>query len=151
MRVWRLAPSLYPAFDGEGARRVGGRWNSPGLPAVYSSEHLSLAVLELLVHVDVASLPDNLVAYAVDLPDAAVERLDPAKLGADWTTHPVPGATREIGDRWLRQGGSLALVVPSAVIPEESNVLINPRHPGAEAALVAASSRPFAFDPRISR
>ena len=151
MRVWRLAPSPYPAFDGEGARRAGGRWNSAGIPVVYSSEHLSLAVVELLVHVEVAALPDNLIAYAVDLPDAAVERLDPALLPTGWSDDPEQGTTRTLGDGWLREARSLALAVPSAVIPEELNVLLNPRHPAAETALVATFTRPFTFDPRIGR
>jgi RES domain-containing protein len=150
MRVWRLAPSLYPPFDGEGTRRAGGRWNSPGLPMVYSSRHLSLAVLESLVHYDIAFLPENLFAYAVDLPDGSVSEVDEAALPADWATDPLHLGARAVGDAWLRAGTSLALAVPSAVIPEERNVLLNPRHPRAEAVLVPALSRPFAFGPRIA-
>jgi RES domain-containing protein len=148
MRVWRLAPALYPPFDCEGARRAGGRWNSPGLPVMYSSQHLSLAVLESLVHYDIAFLPDNLVAYALDLPDGAVQEVDAAALPSGWAADPLHAAARAVGDRWLRDGASLALAVPSAVIPEERNVLLNPRHRSAEAVLLPALSRPFSFDPR---
>jgi RES domain-containing protein len=148
MRLWRLALSRYPAFDGEGARRVGGRWNSPGLPMVYASQHLSLAVLESLVHYDVSFLPDDLTAYGVDVPDAMVERLDGAPEDG-WDTDPAFHASRAVGDAWLRAATGLALAVPSAVIPEEHNVLLNPRHPDAAVLLVAASSRPFSFDPRL--
>ena len=150
MRLWRLVPARYAPFDCEGARRVGGRWNSPGLPMVYTSQHLSLAVLESLAHYEIAFLPDNLMAHAVDVPDAHVHVLDRASLAADWHEDPAMEASRRVGDEWLRRGEGLALAVPSAVIGEEHNVLLNPRHADAEAILHPALSRPFSFDPRLT-
>jgi RES domain-containing protein len=150
MRLWRLCASRYPPFDGEGARRVGGRWNSPGLPMVYASQHLSLAVLESLVHYDIAFLPTNLLAHAVDVPDEHIAVLDTALLPLGWDEDPAYTASRAVGDAWLRDGTGLALAVPSAIITEEYNVLLNPQHPRAEALLSPALSRPFDFDPRLT-
>lgn len=148
MRVWRLAPSLHPPLSGEGARLVGGRWNSPGTPLVYTSAYLSLAVLEILVHFDVQRLPTNLIAYEIEFPDDAREILDPETLGADWATETFHRQTRTIGDRWIADGGSLALLVPSAIIPAEWNVLLNPQHPDAS-QLRIVNREPFRFDPRL--
>jgi RES domain-containing protein len=148
MRVWRLATSLFPPLNGEGARLRGGRWNSPGTPVVYASAHLSLAILELLVHVDPADLPDNLVSYEIVVPDDAVEELDENTLAPAWRTD--LHVTRDVGDRWARASGMLALGVPSVIVPGERNYLLNPAHPDA-AQLRVVSSAPFAFDERLGR
>ncbi len=150
MRVWRLASSRYPPLTGEGARLAGGRWNSPGTPMVYASTHLSLSVLEMLVHLDVARLPADLVSFEVALPDEAVETLDLSLLRPGWENNPFQRETREIGDRWIREGRGLALVVPSAVVPAERNVLINPLHADIRQIRIA-SQEPFAFDMRLLR
>jgi RES domain-containing protein len=143
MRVWRLAPFLFPPLDGEGARLKGGRWNSPGIPMVYVSVHLSLAVLETLVHVDPADLPDNLIAYEIDMPDGVVAALDLATLPPRWRTD--LRITRAAGDAWARDRRSFALTVPSVVLPAERNVLLNPLHPDAAQARIV-SETPFTFD-----
>jgi len=148
MRVWRLASARYAPLTGEGARLAGGRWNSPGVPLVYTSSHLSLAVLELLVHVDVSRIPEGLVAFGIDVPDDEVEELDLARLSDGWRTDSFHRGTREIGDGWAREGRSLGLVVPSAVVPGERNVLLNPLHPAAVRLRIAARE-PFSFDARL--
>ncbi|MCA3508225.1 MAG: RES family NAD+ phosphorylase [Rhodobacter sp.] len=146
MRVWRLTkPEHAPGLDGEGARLYGGRWNSPGLPVVYTASSLALAALEVFVHLPPAmrrpsGLPE-LVAIALDLPVsdiAAPEELPPSG-GA---------AFRAIGDAWLAGKGSLALRVPSQVIRHDSNILINPHHPGI-ARVTVAFQEPFRFDDRL--
>lgn len=150
MRVWRIARGCFDPLDGEGARRVGGRWNSAGRPAVYTSCTASLAVLEVLVWTDPEDVPDDLCLLEIDLPDGTpVECLDPAALPAGWMEPGAPECAAA-GDRWLAAGGSLALEVPSALLPEERNLLINPLHPAA-AGLRVAESRPFRFDLRLLR
>ena len=136
-------------LDGEGARLAGGRWNSEGVPAVYTSSTLSLAALEYLVHVDIEDVPDDLIAMQIEVPDdAQVAEVSVADLPADWNHQPRHPACVEIGDRWASDGGALALRVPSAVIPEESNYLINPaQHDAANVRVI--SSREFVFDPRV--
>ena len=149
MRVWRLARSVYPALDGEGARLYGGRWNEPGTPVVYTAGTLSLAALEQLVHLSPDRLPGDLVAYGVDIPDGlTVEEIAASELPDGWDRRVEAAELRRIGERWAEKKEAAALSVPSAVIPEERNYLINPRHPAAGEIRVAYQ-RPFDFDPRL--
>ncbi len=151
MVIWRLTRAGHQALDGEGARLNGGRWNSEGVPVVYASESLSLAVLEYLVHVEPSLIPADLVAMEIELPD------DPA-LGAivhpaqfppgDWRTYPGPEWQAELGDLWVEDGTFLWLAVPSAIVPEEHNVLVNPRNPRM-ADVRTVGTRPFRFDRRL--
>jgi RES domain-containing protein len=147
--AWRLTRRPYQALDGEGARLYGGRWNSEGLPVVYASATLSLAALEYLVHVDPAEAPGDLVAMRLALPeDLQRERVDPSDLPPGWNGIAVHPECVRRGDAWAREGRTPLLLVPSAIVPEEENVLINPRHPAAT-RLAVIDTRPFAFDPRL--
>ena len=124
---------------------VGGRWNSPGRPVVYASESLALSLAECLVHVP-GPLPRDYVAYKILVPGRSLERLEPAELDESWRTD--VGLTRAVGDRWLAEARTLALAVPSLVLPESTNVLLNPLHPLAN-RLEIVSQEPFHFDPRL--
>ncbi|HEX9727499.1 MAG TPA: RES family NAD+ phosphorylase [Gemmatimonadales bacterium] len=149
MLTWRICRREHQALDGEGARLSGGRWNSEGIPAVYSSSSLALAALEYLVHVDIQDVPDDLVALSIAVPDdAEVQTVQLRDLPADWNRIPDHPACVALGDAWATEGAALALLAPSAVLPEDQNVLINPRHPRA-GDVVVRSVRPFAFDPRL--
>jgi RES domain-containing protein len=146
--VWRLARLAHVKLDGEGARLAGGRWNSRGYPAVYTSSRLSLAALELLVHTDVPLVPPDLVACEIDVPDTPdIETVEFADLPRDWR---LPGhpSCRALGDRWLDAGRTVVLRVPSAVVPEEWNYIINPAHRAAK-AIEIVRRRKFAFDSRL--
>lgn len=146
MTGWRLSTTLHPPLTGEGARKRGGRWNSPGVPLVYASSHLSLAVLEVLVHLESDDFPDNLVAYRLDIPDSLIEQLP--DVPDEWLDDPFRRQTRRYGDTWVSEGRSAALTVPSAVIPIESNVLLNPQHPQF-AEVRVMEQFPFSFDRRL--
>lgn len=147
--LWRLAREAYRELDGEGARLYGGRWNSTGRPVVYTSATLSLAALELLVHVDREELPDDLVALGIKVPARAWDLgVRPGKLPDDWRQGPNRPECRRIGDEWLEAGAALLLRVPSAVVPQEENVLLNPRHPDV-AEVRVISSEPFRLDRRL--
>ncbi|MEJ7811771.1 MAG: RES family NAD+ phosphorylase [Gemmatimonadaceae bacterium] len=149
MRLWRLTRQSFQLLDGEGARLFGGRWNPEGVPVVYTSGTLSLAALEYLVHVDIENAPADLVAVALDLPEASsIEDVRLADLPPDWRVLADHPACVAIGSRWAARAHSLALRVPSAVIPEESNVLLNPRHPEMQGVRVFLA-RPFTYDPRL--
>lgn len=124
---------------------VGGRWNSPGRPLVYTSESLALCLAECLVHVT-GPLPRDYVAFKVAVPDDEVEVLATATLKPGWQSD--VGYTRAIGDQWIDQARSLALAVPSLVLPESTNVLLNPAHPQAS-RLAVTDQQPFRFDPRL--
>ncbi|MQA88689.1 MAG: RES domain-containing protein [Gemmatimonas sp.] len=146
MRVWRLATSLHPPLTGEGAALRGGRWNSIGLSVVYASTHLSLALVELLVHLDSLDLPRNLVACAVEFPNASLEKLEPNDLPGGWRDD--LRVTRAIGDEWIESERSLALAVPSVIVPQEANVLLNPAHVRF-AQVQVLSQESFQLDPRL--
>jgi len=113
-------------LDGEGARRWPGRWNRRGTPVVYASSTLSLAVLEVLVHTDEPALLAQYVAFEFTFREKDV--IDVDHLPDDWRHHPVPPTTRAIGDAWARSRASSVLRVPSAVLPQEFNYVINPMH-----------------------
>jgi RES domain-containing protein len=149
VRLYRICRAPYRALDGEGARLYGGRWNSPGSPVVYASSSLALAALEYLVHLDPDYAPADLIALALDVPDtASADEVPGSALPVGWAQVADHPACVAAGDAWLNRGATLLLRVPAAPIPDEHNVLINPRH--AEAAQVRiVAERPFAFDPRL--
>jgi len=142
------------ALEGEGARRYGGRWNPVGVPLVYCSSSLALAVLEQLVHMDPRDIPDDLVSIQIDLQEStAIRTLVPTDLPADWLLDAGTAALREWGAAWTREdpGTSPAVLrVPSVIVPEESNLLLNPRHPGSAAFTIVKQS-PFRLDPRLCK
>lgn len=148
MRVWRICREAHTALDGEGARLYGGRWNSEGVAVVYASASLALAALEYLVHVDIRDVPSDLVAVAIDVPDdAEVESVAVDDLPSAWERPEAPDCIA-LGDAWAARGDTLVLEVPSVLVPEESNILLNPSHPEAP-ELRVVGTRPFAFDPRL--
>jgi RES domain-containing protein len=152
MRIWRICRARYAAeaFSGHGARRFGGRWNTPGVPMVYASTSLALAAIELFVHLEPNLQPDDLVAIAAMLPEAEpAQRLEPASLPPDWWTDNFE-PLRAIGDKWIREKTSLAMEVPSAALRMEWNVLVNPLHP-AITELKIEPTQPFHFDARMFR
>ena len=147
--AWRIVKASHAdrAFSGEGAQRTGGRWNSPGVPLVYASEHRSLAVLEMLVHLD----PQDGVRYLtfrLEFDEALVERRPPDRLPSGWREEMPARASRAVGDAWVREGRSAMLAVPSAIVPEELNYLLNPAHPGFRTIAIGKPVL-FAFDPRL--
>jgi RES domain-containing protein len=148
MIVWRLARLAHAKLDGEGARLAGGRWNSRGRAAVYASSRLSLAALELLVHTDVRLVPLDLVAFEIDIPETLdIESVPLSELPKDWRLPGHPGC-RAVGDTWLAEERTAVLQVPSAVVPEEWNYIINPRHRAAK-AIEVVRRRQFSFDSRL--
>jgi RES domain-containing protein len=151
--VWRLTTARYAsrAFDGEGARLHGGRWNHPGTPVVYTAATLSLCALEYLVHVDPSLAPDGLVAIAAEIPGSLrLAEIEAGALPSDWRDFPAPVRLQDLGTGWVRSGETVGLWTPSAVIPHERNLLLNPAHPDfARVRLLPAV--PFSFDPRLWR
>jgi RES domain-containing protein len=151
LRAWRLVKAAHgaTAFDGEGARRFGGRWNARGTPMVYLGGTLSLAALEVFVHLTAEDARLEFVAMAVDIPDAvASEDLDPKALPRDGRSEPPPAACQAPGTAWVKGGGSAVLRVPSVIVPVEWNVLLNPRHPDFRRIRIGAPE-PFGFDTRM--
>jgi RES domain-containing protein len=146
---WRLVKAKHAAgaFSGLGARLAGGRWNHPGEAVVYVSGALSLAALELFVHLEARSRTGlDLVAIRVEIPEELIA--EPPKLPRNWRAQPPSAGTKDLGSGWLRSGSSCVLQVPSAVIPVESNFVIDPYHRDFD-AIVIAPPEAFSFDPRM--
>jgi RES domain-containing protein len=150
MRVYRLIRARWvsQALTGEGARRYGSRWNPKGVPMVYTASTLSLAALEALVHFAIDTAPLDYVALAIRVPDDAVERVADKQLPPDWHATPAPAACQELGARWAAGARSVGLAVPSAVVPSENNILLNPLHPDFP-KVTLEKQEPFLFDSRL--
>jgi len=148
--AWRIVKAKHGAgaFDGEGARVEGGRWNSPGTPVVYTSQSVALAVLEMLVHLGRSSILHAYVLIPCTFDEAVVSRLDPKRLPRNWRSYPAPPELQLIGDEWVKSGISAVLEMPSAVIETDANYLLNPRHRDFHAIRVM-DPQPFEFDPRL--
>lgn len=153
MIVWRLSRRRYAAdpLSGKGGTLSGGRWHFKGPPVVYASATLSLALLEMLVHTSGDLLPVDLVATSIEIPDdLPLLELDEKRLPVSWRATPPPRALQEHGVCWLERGETAVLEVPSALVPVESNYLVNPRHRDAGRIRIAGR-RDFALDPRLLR
>ncbi|MFT5836760.1 MAG: RES domain-containing protein [Candidatus Azotimanducaceae bacterium] len=151
VRVWRLVKTTYAAsaFDGEGAFRFGGRWNSRGQRVVYTSGALSLAVLEILVHLDPSAYLPEMSAVAINLPMSEIKEVSFSTLNE--ITGGLPWGmtqTRQWGNDWIKQTETIALKVPSALVPNESNYLINPMHAAFEKCRIEAPCA-FPIDARL--
>ena len=149
---WRISKSRYAAraFDGEGARVYGGRWNSPGTRVAYASESVALATLEVLVGLQDTSLLTSYSLIKVEFPEELVETLNRRRLPPRWNEHPPTPETQRIGDIWVAEGRSAVLKVPSAVVEAEHNYLLNPAHERFGRIEVHRAT-PFRLDPRLLR
>ena len=154
--VWRIAPDTpdYVAHDlsGKGAEITGGRWNRKGLPVVYAASTAALAALETIVHFAAAGLPLNRFLVRIDLPDDlwdARRSATQALLEVGWNAVPAGKVSLDVGDAWLKDAAApLVLEVPSVVVPEESNVLLNARHPQMS-RVKATKLRLWQYDGRL--
>ncbi len=151
--LWRIAVETpaYPASDlsGTGARITGGRWNSKGAPVVYCSTSIALATLETVHYLRGGGLPFNRYLVRIAIPDVvwnARQVLDPFPGG--WDAIPAGLSGKRAGDGWIAAGKSALLLVPSVIVPDEYNVLLNPRHADA-AAVTASTVRRWSYDPRF--
>lgn len=149
---WRIVPAdqAATAFDGEGARLYGGRWNSIGVPMVYAAEHASLAALEVRVHIDTTRMRKLYQCFAFQFDEDWMDFLRADDLPGNWRQEPAPPSLRQVGDHWVKSGTSAILAVPSVIIPNEHNYLLNPRHPDM-ARIEIGEPTNFAFDPRLFR
>lgn len=136
------------AFSGEGAKRFGGRWNTPGAAMVYTAGSASLSILEMLVHLHSHELMNRYVLCEVTFDDSLVTAIDSATLPKNWRRSPPPVSVQHVGDAWLAGAASAILRVPSTIVPAEWNYLLNPAH--ADFGAIKFGPRPFVrFDPRV--
>lgn len=151
--IWRIAVEApaYAANDlsGAGAKMTGGRWNGKGTPLVYCAANIALATLETVHYLHSGALPFNRCLVRIDVPDPVWEArqvLDP--LPGGWDAIPAGLSARTAGDAWVAAGTSALLLVPSVIVPDEYNVLINPRHADA-AAIDATILKRWHYDSRL--
>ncbi len=148
--AWRIANKKYKndAFSGEGAKLYGGRWNPIGLPMVYTAQNLSLAILELIVHLEDETDVARYVTIPVSFNNSQAGLLQKKNLPKDWNRLPIPDSTQLAGKKWMLSNKTLLLKVPSSVVPLEYNYLINPLHPDFS-TLIIGKAQPISMDSRI--
>ena len=150
MRLHRIvlnsrAGTAAEAFNGKGGLAGSGRWHIQGRPIIYTAAHASLAALEVLVHLQRTGQIEPFVLAAIDVPDTLIHPVP--KLPSGWQKdHPY---TQQLGDSWLKSNRSVAMLVPSAIIGDEQNCIINPSHPDFSAQWVDPVLKPFEFDARL--
>ena len=152
MHAYRLVKGKYASepLDPQGAKLHGGRWNSKGMPVVYASDSIALTALEKLVHVHRADVLNHFVLCTIPFSETNLMTLAQDVLPSDWRNDPPPFSTMAIGDEWLLRGESLFLAVPSTVVPQQNNFLINPKHPEFTELANSAIAEPFVFDTRLA-
>jgi RES domain-containing protein len=147
--LYRISSARYPANDGMGAARYGGRWNPAGVAVIYAAQTASLAALEVLVHYSV--LPKDQVLTEIQLPeDLSILLWQEENLPAGWKDETLQTETQRMGELWVRESRSAVLSVPSSIIPGERNYLLNPAH-AAFPEIRFLPPQPFHFDPRLKR
>jgi RES domain-containing protein len=153
--LWRIAKETpaYKATDlsGGGAKITGGRWNSKGNAVVYTATTIALATLETLAHLGDTIAIRNAFLVRVEVPQKVWKKrvvIDPTSLDPTWMAEPPGRTSKEIGDQWIAGGSAALLLVPSVLVPEEFNVLINPAHKDAS-GITARAARQYVYDPRL--
>jgi RES domain-containing protein len=148
MLLYRITNAKYANdLSGNGARLYGGRWNSEGRPMIYLASSRSLAVLESLAHLSPTNLPDDIFMLITEVADDFME-VNIKTLPDNWNEYPEPNILKQIGNSFLQKNEHLLLKVPSAIVKEEFNYLMNPLHPKAMEVKIISKS-PFLFDRRL--
>jgi RES domain-containing protein len=151
--AWRVDDGRWSslAISGKGASVAGGRWNSRGISVIYASQHLAMSAFEKLVHVP-KPIPQgpHFVRLGIRFGNLEILHRDISDLPSDWRREPAPASTQALGDAWIKGLKTAILAVPSVLIPEETNFLINPTHPDF-ARIEFSPATPFDFDPRLAR
>ena len=150
MHVFRIANQMHiHDLSGEGARIYGGRWNRKGTNVLYTAESRSLAMLEFLVHLPQTIVPKNFLIAKISIPDNLnVKQVDIKNLPDGWSNYPAPLALSQIGEQWIRDNQTLLLKVPSSIVKNEWNILINPKHKQFN-KIKLIDTEPVLFDSRL--
>ena len=149
MKVYRIGRSKYATdLTGEGARLFGGRWNNKGIPCLYTSESRALALLEYSVNVNLDDVPRALTMAIIDIPDSSIKIITEAELPGNWKQAPAPKETKDFGSSLFKDEKYSIFKIPSTVIPEEFNYLLNPLHTDSS-SFKLIDVQDFIFDVRI--
>jgi RES domain-containing protein len=149
MEAYRICKKQYATdFSGEGAKLFGGRWNSEGIAALYASQHISLCVLEILVHSNEKQMVPNLNLMVLNIPNSwPLYNIDVDKLKPNWQNH--TSYSQFIGDNILKQDDYAGFTAPSVIIPQEFNIVLNPLFKGFK-QLKLVDNNPFTLDSRLT-
>ena len=149
MIVYRLSRQVFiKDISGYGAEKTGGRWNSKGIPVLYTAASRALVVVEIAVHVPIGIIPINYYLAIIDVPDKDILKINLSDLPSNWNTNPFIKETQAIGNSFIRSNDHLVLQVPSATVAGDYNYLINPRHPEFKKVKIK-SINSFVFDVRL--
>jgi RES domain-containing protein len=148
MLLYRITRDAYADLTGNGSRLYGGRWNSAGKQMVYLASSRSLAILEALAHLSPTNMPDDYCMMIIEVPDNSFVEIDINQLPKQWHEYPEPNILKQIGNQFLAQMKKLLLKVPSVIVKEEYNYLLNPLHVDA-GNVKMISKQPFSFDTRL--
>lgn len=150
MIVYRISKCKYiKDLSGYGAYREGGRWNSAGQYVIYSSQSIALSMLEVLVHFQAHFGPINFCLLTLAIEDSMIETFDKKNLPIGWNQYAYIKATQNIGDKFLQSNKKISLQVPSGIIEQESNFLLNPRHPQFNQKVKIVSVQEIKIDKRL--
>jgi len=152
INAWRIVSANYKdkAYTGDGARVHGGRWNSKGVAVVYTADSLALASIEMIINLPAPKLLQKYVRISAQISSDLVSDLPEVDLPEDWNSRPISPSTRAIGDSWVKKQSSAVLRVPSIVVPDEYNYLLNPAHPDF-AKIEVGKPIIYYFDPRLTK
>lgn len=149
MVLYRISRCVYiNDLSGTGTLLFGGRWSNKGIPGLYLASSRALSVLEVLVHLQPMFIPDDYCLAEIEVPDNSVEIPDLSDLPSNWAKVAPPHQLKGIGDSFLKVGKKLMLKLPSAIVPNEFNYLLNPLHPDM-AKVHIMKQEPFSFDERL--
>lgn len=147
--VYRIAKDSYiNDLTGTGAKSVGGRWNFKGVAVLYTSSSVSLCVLECLAHFPAAFAPKDMAMASISIPDNQISEINNTDLPENWRSVPSPRILKEMAYQWVKTQESLVLKVPSIIVPQEFNYIINPLHQDFQKVILTEVT-PFAFDNRV--
>ncbi|MGH2643680.1 MAG: RES family NAD+ phosphorylase [Chitinophagaceae bacterium] len=151
MQAFHLGKSKFAGdLTGKGAELFAGRWNRKGIPCIYTASSLSLSVLEYAVNNSLDNIPRALCYTVYEIPDKEYKKFSIASLPGDWMNRPAPVSTMDFGTRFLRECMHLVIAVPSVIVPEENNFLLNPLHEDFKKIKVVGI-KDFVFDVRLKQ
>ena len=149
MLVYRISKTKYATdLSGEGAKLYGGRWNNKLIPCIYTSESRALALLEYTVNINIDDIPRALSIITLDIPDGAIYELSQSQLPGDWKDVPAPSSTRDLGSNLLNEAKNAVIKIPSAIISNDFNYILNPKHPDSKNFKIR-DIKDFVYDIRI--
>ncbi len=151
MLVYRIGKIDYAQdLSGEGAALYGGRWNHPGTPCIYSSESRALCILEYSANVALISIPRSLAISCIEIPDDSIKVFRTDMFPGNWSFTPHTKEARDFGSKWLNDNNHLVLRVPSAIVMQEFNFLVNPLHKRMKEVRVISVTK-YPYDSRVKK